>query len=146
MLGDLRIRTRVLAIVASALLASLLLGAAALWGIHSLRHGLDRVSNQQCPGTVLLAEMGQSLETAARAVNVLLVRDTATDQVLRTANHAIIEKELQQIRATRARLLELHPEYRDDAEFNRLDGAVDAWRKSVIATQAAARAWEAVVL
>ncbi len=146
MLKDLRIRTRVLATLATALMLSLLLGWVALWSTRSLRHSLDRVSTRELPGTVLLAEMGQALETAARAVNVLLVRDTATDQVLRAANHDLIGQSLQEVAAAHARLLALHPEYREQEGFQRMEKAVEAWRKSVLATQSAAREWEKVIL
>ncbi len=145
MLKDLRIRTRVFAALATALMLSLLLGGVALWSTRSLRHSLDRVSAREFPGTVLLAEMGQALETAARAVNVLLVRDTAPDQVLRAANHDLIGQSLKEVAATHARLLALHPEYREQEGFQRMERAVEAWKRSVLATQSAAREWENVV-
>ena len=145
MLGDLRIRTRVLAILVSALLLSLLLGGAALWGIGSLRRNLDHVSNRQFPGTVLLAEMGGELEMAARSVNVLLVRDTATDQVLRATNHELIGESLRKVAGLHGKLLALHPEYRDQESFQKMENAVEVWRRSVVATQAAAREWEGIV-
>src|SRR3990172_2341778 len=104
MLKDLRIRTRVFAALATALMLSLLLGGVALWSTRSLRHSLDRVSAREFPGTVLLAEIGQALETAARAVNVLLVRDTAPDQVLRAANHDLIAQSLQEVRSEERRV------------------------------------------